>query len=201
MERPDQPRPLVLASTSPRRRELLSEHGYEFEVVSPPFEEPSEQKAHVPARHFAESLAFFKAGSIAEKLPQKTILGADTIAFIEGRIIGKPRDREDAHRILKLLSDTTHEVITGVALVHAESERRLIEFDVSVIRVRKLSQANIDAYLDTGLWQGKAGAYGIQDKNDPFVEKIEGSLSNVMGLPMELLQRMFKTWTAKARKR
>jgi septum formation protein len=199
MNRPVQPRPLVLASTSPRRRELLEEQGYEFEVVSPRFEEPNEQRPNVPARHFAESLAFFKAVSIAERNPNKTILGADTIAFIEGRIIGKPKDREDARRILKLLSNTNHEVITGVALINSASERRLIEFDVSVIRVRQLTDPMIDAYLDTGLWQGKAGAYGIQDKNDPFVEKVEGSLSNVMGLPMELIGRMFATWNSNTR--
>lgn len=190
---PQQPRPLVLASSSPRRRELLAAHGYDFDVVAPPFEE-LDQRPHVPAHAHAESLAFFKASSVAESHPGKTVLGADTIAWIDGRIIGKPVDRDDARRILKTLSGTTHDVITGVALIHAERERRLIEFEVSVIKVRKLTPDTIESYLDTGLWEGKAGAYGIQDKGDPFVEKIEGSLTNVVGLPMELIERMFKTW-------
>jgi len=170
-------------------------HGYRFEVIGPPFEEPGE-RSQVSGPAHAEALAFYKASSVAGRNPDKTVLGADTIAWIDGQIIGKPRDRADAKRILTLLSGTTHDVITGAALVHAGADRRLIEYDVTVVRVRPLSDAMIEAYLDTGLWRGKAGAYGIQDEGDPFVEAIEGSRTNVVGLPMELLSRMFATWCA-----
>lgn len=197
MTRPVQPSELVLASSSPRRRELLRERGYMFDVVVPPFEEPDE-RPHVAAHAHASSLAYFKASSVARDRADKTILAADTIAWIDGHIIGKPRDRDDARRILKTLSGTTHEVITGVALVRADHGKRLIEHDATLIRVRHLSDQMIDDYLDTGLWEGKAGAYGIQDGDDPFVETLQGSFSNVVGLPIELIERMFATWCGEA---
>ncbi len=197
MTRPVQPHDLVLASSSPRRCELLRERGYTFDVAIPPFEEPDE-RPHVAAHAHAASLAYFKASSVARDRVDQSILAADTIAWIDGQIIGKPRDREDARRILKTLSGTTHEVVTGVALVRADHGRRLIEHDATLIRVRKLSDQMIEDYLDTGLWEGKAGAYGIQDGDDPFVETLQGSFSNVVGLPIELIERMFATWCGDA---
>jgi septum formation protein len=194
MQQPAQPRPLILASTSPRRRELLSSAGYEFQIVPPPMEEPEELHPHVEPADYAESLAFYKAASVAPDYADKTVLAADTIAVVDGEIIGKPADRDDARRILQRLSDTTHRVITGVALIRTEPCRRILCHDVSTIRVRPLSAEMIDRYLDTHQWQGKAGAYGIQDKADPFVEKLEGSFSNVVGMPMELLAKLFNEW-------
>ncbi|MEK6642575.1 MAG: Maf family protein [Planctomycetota bacterium] len=186
--------PLVLATTSPRRAELMRAAGFQFEVIAPPMVEPDERHPHVDPGSYAESLAFFKASSIADQHPKKHILSADTIAYIDGEIIGKPDDRADACRILKKLSNTTHQVVTGVALIHPATERRHIAHEVSMIRCRPLSDEMIGAYLDTGQWQGKAGAYGIQDRNDPFVECLEGSFSNVVGLPMEMIARIFADW-------
>ncbi|MBI5762907.1 MAG: septum formation protein Maf [Planctomycetes bacterium] len=194
MSRVVQPPSLILASTSPRRAELLRTAGYQFEVVAPPMVEPDELHPHVDPGSYAESLAYFKASSIADRFPSAAILGADTIAYVDGEIIGKPEDRDDARRILTKLSATTHKVVTGIALVHPATDRRIIAHDVSMIRCRPLSDAMIAAYLDTNQWQGKAGAYGIQDSNDPFVECLEGSFSNVVGLPMELLARVFAEW-------
>lgn len=193
MRYPVQPRPLILASTSPRRRELLAEHGYDFEAAAPPFEE-LESLPHVTPVAHAESLAYFKATSVSQARPDATVIGADTIATIDGEIIGKPRDRADARRILATLSGTSHQVITGVALVSEKENRRWIDHAVTTIRVRPLSNEMIESYLNTGLWEGKAGAYGIQDKADPFVEAIDGSYSNVVGLPMELLTRGLREW-------
>ncbi len=189
-----QPSPLILASASPRRAELLREAGYRFEIVDPPIEEPGDEHRHVAAGLHAESLAYFKARSVAADHSDKTILAADTIAVLDGYIIGKPVDSADARRILELLSGTTHEVITGVALLSPNGARRLLEHDVSRVRVRHLESQAIEAYLATGQWQGKAGAYGIQDHGDEFVETVEGSFTNVVGLPMELLSRMFRQY-------
>lgn len=189
-----QPRPLVLASMSPRRRELMTEGGYEFDVVEPPFEEPDAASPHVPPANHVESLAFFKARSVSRQFPNHVILAADTIAYLNGEIIGKPVDRDDARRILEDMSGTTHEVLTGVALYEPRSGRRRITHDVTKLRVRDLSNKEIEAYLNTGEWIGKAGAYGIQDEGDKFVERIEGSFTNVVGLPMELIDKLFREW-------
>lgn len=192
MKSPLQPRPLILASGSPRRAELLRQAGYQFDVVIPPMVEPDENSPHVdPAAH-AESLAYFKACSIGPQSVGTTILAADTIAFVDGKIIGKPADRDDARRIIRALSGTTHRVITGVALI--DEKRRLIQHDASIVGVRALPESAIESYLDTGLWQGKAGAYGVQEKADPFVERLDGSFTNVVGLPMEMLAHLFERW-------
>ena len=192
MSQPIQPKPLLLASASPRRAELLRGAGYQFDVIPPLLEEPDNVRPHVAPGPYAESLAYFKASSVAEQHPGKTILAADTIAFLDGLIIGKPTDRRDARRILKLLSGTTHEVISGLALLGLGGSRRFLEHEASRIRVRPLTDEAIEAYLDTGAWRGKAGAYGIQDHGDAFVTEVRGSFTNVVGLPMELLARMFR---------
>ncbi len=194
MEMPQQPERLILASTSPRRTELLREAGYRFTAVPPLLQEPDERHPHVDPASYAESLAYFKASSIAEEHPDETILAADTITVLGDEIFGKPEDRDDARRILQRLSGTIHSVITGVAILHPRIERRLISHETTKVRVRPLARETIETYLNTGQWQGKAGAYGIQDRNDPFVGNIEGSFSNVVGLPMELLTRMFEEW-------
>lgn len=118
------------------------------------------------------------------------ILAADTVACRDGRIFGKPRDREDARVILKSLCGTTHEVLTGVTLLHPSTGRRDIRLARTVIHMRAMTEADLAAYLDTGEWRGKAGAYGIQNHGDAFVESIEGSFTNVVGLPMEMLAEM-----------
>ena len=197
MAMPPQPDRLILASASLRRFELLCRAGYQFKLVYPPLEEPDRHPRVDPAS-YAESLAFFKARSIADQHSTATILAADTITVLGDEIFGKPADRADADRILRALSGTVHSVITGVTLLHPRSERRLINHAVSRIRVRTLSAAMIDTYLNTGQWQGKAGAYGIQDEGDPFAERVDGSFSNVVGLPMELLASMFKEWQGAA---
>jgi septum formation protein len=193
-----QPEPLVLASASPRRAQLLREANYRFEAVVPPLHEPEWVHPHVAPTLHAESLAYFKARSVAPSHANDTILAADTIAVIQGEIIGKPLDRDDACRILHRLSGTTHSVITGVVLFQPTTGRRLLQHGISTVGVRVLDAAAIQAYLDTGAWEGKAGAYGIQDQDDPFVEKVSGSFTNVVGLPMELLARMFEHWVLEA---
>lgn len=191
---PSEIEPFVLASGSDRRRALLQEAGYRFEVVEPTVAEPTALSPTVDPSIHAECLAYFKAACVAGLRRDRTILGADTIAVVDGEVIGKPADRAHAGRILRRLANTTHSVVTGVVLVHPAQGRRLLRHAVSKLRVRDLSDAEIETYLDTGAWEGKAGAYGVQDHGDQYVEHIDGSFSNVVGLPMEMLAEMFDEW-------
>jgi septum formation protein len=182
---------LVLASSSPRRRELLEKAGFRFRVVVPPIQEPTENLGHLPPAQLAEALAYFKAREVADQHPTEWVLGADTIVVVGGRILGKPADAEEAREMLTTLSGTRHTVITGVALLGPD-EHRLIASETTHVTVRDLSPAEVEDYVAGGEWMGKAGAYAIQETADRFVVRIEGSLSNVVGLPMELVARMIE---------
>jgi len=189
---------LILASASPRRAELLREHGYDFTVIASPLAEPVEFPDNVSPVERAQLSSLFKAKSVAGLVGEGWVLAADTIAALGSRVFGKPADRDDARMILKFLSGTMHHVITGVTLLDASSGVRLIRHDSTDVIMRRLTKSEIEDYLDSGAWEGKAGAYGIQDKGDAFVERIEGSFTNVVGLPMELIARMLDefAWNA-----
>jgi len=186
-------RQLVLASNSPRRQELLRRAGYRFIVRPPPIDDRGVSASAGPGA-YVESLAYLKAMAAiqAHRLTDGLVLAADTIVELAGRIIGKPNDEADARRILSELSGSRHRVITGLALVDAATGRRLLAHEVTGIRMRRMSPEEIDAYVAGGEALGKAGAYALQETGDRFVEKIDGSLTNVVGLPMELLERMLK---------
>lgn len=185
---------LVLASASPRRAQLLREAGYTFKAVQPPIPEPYTPRASLVPAEEAEALSYFKARAAAGIVRQGLIVAADTVVACGGEVFGKPVDQADARRILSRLMSTTHRVITGVTLLAAADERRVISHDVTHVTMRQLSTEELEAYLATGAWRGKAGAYGIQDRDDPFVEAIHGSFTNVVGLPIELLARMLTDW-------
>jgi len=187
-------RPLILASRSPRRKALLREYGYEFEVLPPPLDEPDHLATGLLPSQRAEALSFFKARSVAERIDAGVILGGDTIVALDNRLFGKPADRADARRILCDLSGTTQQVITGVTLLDASTGMRVIEHDCTAVTMKQLSDDELEAYLDTGAWIGKAGAYGIQDRGDAFITRVEGSFTNVVGLPMELVIRLLAEW-------
>ncbi len=177
----------ILASDSPRRRQLLREAGYDFKVVSPPWPEPSAEDMDRAADQVAQAASYFKARSVASLVRSNVILAADTVVARGGRIFGKPADRDEARLILLSLAGTTHEVITGVTVLEPRSGRRIIAMDRTAVTMRRMSPRELDEYLDSGDWRDKAGAYGIQDVGDRFVQRIEGSFSNVVGLPMELV--------------
>lgn len=185
---------LILASASPRRRALLIEQGYEVEVVVPPFKEPTAADRDLPPAHLAQALSHFKAQAVAMSVHTGMILAGDTIVTLGSSVFGKPIDRADAGRILTALSGTTHDVITGVTLLDAATGERAIRHDTTAVTMYGLSADEIDAYLDSDAWIGKAGAFGIQDRDDPFVERIDGSYTNVVGFPMELIDRMLRDW-------
>ena len=181
---------LILASASPRRAELLRQGGYAFEAVTPPLAEPDPFSMALPPELQAEASSFFKASTVSQTRHQGVVLGADTVVALGSQIFGKPRDADDAHRILSTLAGTEHEVITGVTILNAQTHRRRIAHGVTRIRMRRLSDEQLRRYIDGGEWEGKAGAYGIQDQHDPFVERVAGSFTNVVGLPMELLAEL-----------
>lgn len=190
-ERPGRANPkLILASASPRRAELLRQGGYAFEAVTPPLAEPDPFSMALPPELQAEASSFFKASAVSQTRHQGVVLGADTVVALGCQVFGKPRDADDACRILSTLAGTEHEVITGVTILDAHTRRRRIAHDVTRIRMRRLTDQQLRRYVDGGEWEGKAGAYGIQDRRDPFVERVEGSFTNVVGLPMELLANL-----------
>ncbi len=185
---------LILASGSPRRESLLREHGYVFDVVKPLLDEPAEAAETLSPAQCAEALSYYKARSVAERVDQGIILGGDTVVAVGDSLYGKPTDRAHARRILEDLAGTTHHVITGITLLDASTGARVIEHATTAVTMKPLSKDELEAYLDTGAWAGKAGAYGIQDRGDAFVTRVQGSFTNVVGLPMELVKRLLDQW-------
>ena len=187
---------LTLASASPRRADLLRAAGYDFDVIVPPIDEPERLSPSVPPIQQAEALSYFKARSAIGLVETGVILAADTIVALDDAVFGKAADEHDARRILTTLSGTRHQVITGVSLLSADGTRRLIAHDCTWVTMRPMVGDVLDSYLACGAWAGKAGAYGIQDQGDVFIERIEGSFSNVVGLPMETVAVMLQQWSA-----
>jgi len=181
---------IVLASRSPRRRELLAVMGLDFEVVPSPLPEPMTRAHPVRPAAWAEALAFFKASSVTAVRPRAVVIGADTVVTDGRRLFGQPADADEARTILSALSGTAHQVITGVAVVAPVG--RWIGHEVTRVRMKPMSPRQLDDYIGSGLWQGKAGAYGIQDRDEPFVELLGGSFNNVVGLPTDLLRQLLQ---------
>ncbi len=209
------PQPLILASNSPRRRELLADAGYQFIVMPPHVDvECGVCSESGPAGLVAE-LAFRKAAVVVRKLqsdpgkqgwgkrdsPVPVVLGADTVAECDGLILGKPADEAHAREMLLQLSGRVHRVLTGVCLwpldliLPSEQNRRedspLVRVAVTRLRMDGLSEGQLNDYLSSGQWEGKAGAFGYQDRLG-WVHIVEGSESNVVGLPIELLAQMLE---------
>lgn len=175
----------ILASASPRRRQLLKDLVDDFEVIPATGEERVDTTLS-PAEQ-CKALAVQKAREIASKNAGKYVLGADTVVAVEDTVLGKPKDEEDARRMLRLLSGRTHDVFTGVCIV-APDGREFSAVDGTQVRFYPLDEAFIEAYVKGGSPMDKAGAYGIQDGG--LVEGIDGSYTNVVGLPIELCDRL-----------
>ena len=175
--------PIILAIASPRRRSMLADAGYSFEVDPSGVEEPKPAAGTDPAE-YAALLAWKKAAAVARRRGSGLVLGADTVCAVAGEILNKPRDRDDAERMIRLQEGRDTDVWTGLCLYRAGHNEWIGAVEVSVVRFRPLTDAERIAYLDGGAWEGKAGAYGVQD-DDPFIKVVRGSVSNVVGLPME----------------
>ncbi len=180
-------RPLVLASASPQRRRLLKGLGLPFRVIPSRVDEASRE---TNPRRLVADLAMKKAESVAKRKPTCLVLGADTVVWCSGKILGKPESRADARRILGRLNGRWHRVYTGVALVDAASGRSWREVAVSRVKARRLPDADLERIAGKHL--DKAGAYAVQDKDDPFIEKIVGDYDNVVGLPLASVRRLLK---------
>ncbi len=184
----------ILASASPRRKQLLTEAGYIFTVIKPDIDESAFPVKGIKACEYAERLALAKAKNIAEYHPNCLVIAADTIVDFDGEIIGKPADQSQAEQITKKLFSKPHKVITGFAIVRLRDGIELNQSDTTTVYPKKLNTEQIAEHIESGTWKDKAGAYAIQENGDEFIERIEGSLTNVMGLPMELLERLLKTF-------
>lgn len=170
----------------------MARAGYQFEVIEPDVDEAAYPAEKYNPAEYAKTLALAKARSISKKYKDRFVIGADTIVDFNGRIIGKPSNAKEAERIIKILFSSPHKVITGLAIVRLIDNIELVEVDTTVVYPKKMSAKQIAEHIKGLTWQGKAGAYAIQETSDKFVEKIEGSLTNVMGLPMELLQQLLE---------
>jgi len=179
--------PLILASSSPRRAEILNAVGWPFEAITAGIDEtllPGERPLD-----YVQRLAREKAEAVAKSLESGLILGADTTVVVDDHLLGQPTDDNDAVRMLRLLSGKWHEVLTGVALVRIGGETK-VDCERTRVRFAEMSDVEIDCYVSSGEPKGKAGAYGIQGKAALFIEQIEGDYLNIVGLPIRLVYEM-----------
>jgi septum formation protein len=181
------PTRLTLASASPARRELLNEAGYSFEVLPAHIDEPRGEGV-TDIRGFVQQVAWLKAAAVAPRVAHGIVLAADTVAWIDGGVIGKPTDEADARHILTRLGGREHELWTGVCLWRRPDDVQLAWQEVTTVWFRRLDERELTAYLATRQWANNSGAYAIEGTNDPYVRVVRGSLSNVIGLPMESLE-------------
>lgn len=185
------PNGLILASSSPRRYELLRQLGLDFEVIPSKIEEefiPGES----PRKHVIR-LAEAKALDVGDQYPDAWVIGADTIVYVGGTVLGKPKSREEALEMLRRLSGKVHQVFTGISVCHIQKEKSEREAVETKVRVKPLSQVEMEWYVDTGEPFDKAGGYGIQGIGSFMIESITGSYTNVVGLPLcELMQILIR---------
>ena len=172
---------------------MLAEAGYKFDVVPSQIDEAAFPTGRISPVEYAKQLALAKANDVAKKFPDSIVIGADTVIDFDGRIIGKPADAKDAETIVRMLFSKPHKVITGLALVCLIRKLQIVEADTTIVFPKKLTDAQIAEHIAGGIWKDKAGAYAIREEGDPFVDHIEGSLTNVMGMPMELFKRLVAT--------
>jgi septum formation protein len=186
---------LILASSSPRRQQLLREAGYEFEVIAPDPAVEERFTGQGAAIDLVRQLATAKARDVAQRIASGLVLAADTVAECDGQILGKPGDAGHAGQMLRAMSGREHHVHTGICLWSRPEDRHETRTDTTRLYMSELPPERIVEYVSSGAWVGKAGAFGYQDGLD-WVHIIAGSPSNVVGLPMELLREMLAEFEA-----
>lgn len=190
MDRNDQtPIRLILASGSPRRRQLMTDAGYDFDVIVPSDSAECGVCSRETPPELVCRLAWQKAADVVPQVAQGIVIGCDTVAECQGHILGKPQNREHAAEMLQLMSGRPHQVFSGLCLRSVPENKAIVEVDVTKLQMDRLSETELNDYLDSEQWEGKAGAFGYQDGLD-WVQIIAGSESNVVGLPMERLEQM-----------
>jgi len=180
---------LILATGSLGRKLLMEDVGYQFEVAPADIDEPAGEGT-TNIRQFVQHVSWLKAAAVAPRFENAIVIAADSVSWIDGQVIGKPKDESDARRILKLLAGTDHELWTGVTLWRRPDNVQLSWQESSTVRFRGMFDDDLDTYLKTRTWQGCSGGYSIKEKDDPYVSVVDGSTSNVIGLPMETLGKM-----------
>lgn len=181
---------MILASASPRRAELLRQIGLVFLTIPSTFQE--ETLLETDPAQLVMALALSKAKQVAEGISAGLVIGADTMVFLEDRVLGKPSGMEEAVRMLAQLSGKTHQVFTGIALIEVPGGKRRVDYEMTRVKFRSLSMSEIQAYASTQEPFDKAGAYGIQGKGAVLVEAIHGCYFNVVGLPIAKLVMMLQ---------
>lgn len=185
----------VLASASARRQELLQRMNIPYEIIVSDFDEDSVSFEGNPSDYVKE-LAMEKANSVSETLSgDSLIIGADTIVYANGQILGKPKNRQDAKRMMKLLQGTDHYVYSGVALIHPARNLKTAFSVVTTVSFSKMEDNEIEFYLTRDEWQDKAGAYGIQGAAGIYIRGIHGDYYNVMGLPLQELYTRLREYS------
>lgn len=187
---------LILASASPRRAELLRELGAEFKIVASDVAELHHEE--LTAWEVCQINAYRKARSVAKRRPDELILAADTLVYLDTKLFGKPASLEEAHEMLAQLQGQTHHVVTSICLMHLRERRYRVCAELTAVTFRPLDAVAIRRYLNKVNPLDKAGAYAIQEDGNSIVERISGSYTNVVGLPVERLSAELKAWNRPA---
>jgi septum formation protein len=180
---------IILASRSPRRQELLRDLNFEFTVHPSDFEE---KDSHISPEELVLHNAIGKAQQVARHYKNAIVIGVDTIGAFEDQCLNKPKDLEDAKRILRILSNSTHRVLSGLAIVDTDTKKMVSTVETTFVTMDRLEEADIEGYLSSGEGEDKAASYAIQGKGALFVKKIEGDYFNVVGLPIYRLRKLLK---------
>ena len=183
---------LILASTSPRRKDLFTLLHIPFEVVAPPFQEQLRQECS--AAEQAQRFALGKAWSCAERYPDSLVLGSDTLISVGADVLGKPADLEEARATLQRLRGREHVIHTAVAVCRRRDDLQDLAVETVRVWMHNLSDAEVEAYLQTEEWMGKAGAYSIQESGSRLIARIEGDYTAAVGLPLRLVARLLRMY-------
>lgn len=181
--------PIILASGSKWRKRLLKRHGIKVKTHASAFDEV---RKHISPRKVAILNACGKAREVSSFYKRGVIIGVDTIGIFRGKILGKPKNRNEAKKMLTLILGKTHRVISGLCILHIASGKKYITAVTTKVTFRKISEQELENYLDSKEWKGKAGSYAIQGRAKKFVKKIEGDITNVVGLPIGKLKKILK---------
>jgi septum formation protein len=188
--------PVILASASPRRVELLRQVVFRFKVL--PSDAPESEHEHFTPREIALLNAYHKARTVAKRFPDSLVIGADTVVAMGTTLYAKPRSKRDACRMLAELEGRTHQVLTGVCLLHLRGHRQSVFADLTAVRFNSLTEAKIRSYVERVHTLDKAGAYAIQEEGEFIIDSIDGSYTNVVGLPVERLREELYHWAVAA---
>lgn len=178
---------IILASTSPRRHELAKTMGLDFEIIPSKYEEDMTKK--LSPEKLVQELAYGKAKEVADRLDEGIVIGVDTIVANGKKVLGKPKSKEDAIKMLKSYSGKSHKVLSGIAIIDAKTKKSIKDYETTKVYFSKMTDKEINSYINTGEADDKAGAYGIQDLSSIFIKKIDGCYFNVVGFPVHLIYK------------